>query len=47
MIAKKNIKAQKEFMMKKLRKELDEAEASIKRGEYYTQEEVIKELGLL
>ncbi len=37
---------EKAFAMEKLRKELDEAEAQIARGEYYTQEEVLKSLGL-
>jgi len=37
---------EKEFAMEKLRQELDEAEASIKRGEYYTHEEVLEKLGL-
>ena len=39
-------KAVEEFAMEKLRQELDEAEASIKRGEYYTHEEVLEKLGL-
>lgn len=38
---------EKEFMMEKLKQELDEAEASYRRGEYYTQEEIMKEFGLL
>jgi PHD/YefM family antitoxin component YafN of YafNO toxin-antitoxin module len=38
---------EKEFVMEKLRQELDEAEASYRRGEYYTQEEIMKEFGLL
>lgn len=38
---------EKEFMMEKLRQELDEAEASYRRGENYTQEEIMKEFGLL
>jgi len=38
---------EKEFAMEKLRQELDEAEASYRRGEYYTQEEIMKEFGLL
>lgn len=37
---------EKEFVIEKLRQELDEAEARIRNGEYYTQEEVMKELGL-
>lgn len=38
---------EKEYVYTKLSKELDESEKQIKKGKFYTQEEVMKEFGLL
>lgn len=38
---------EKEYVYTKLSKELDESEKQIKEGKFYTQEEVMKEFGLL
>jgi len=38
---------EKEYTYTKLSKELDESEAQIKEGKFYTQEEVMGEFGLL
>jgi len=37
---------EKEFALDKLAKELNEAEIGMKKGEFYTHDEVLKELGL-
>ena len=38
---------EKEFAMKKLAEEIKEAREQVKRGEVYSQEEIMKEFGLL
>ncbi|MDP4008329.1 MAG: hypothetical protein Q8P68_04010 [Candidatus Peregrinibacteria bacterium] len=38
---------EKEFAMQRFAKELDEAMAQVKQGKVYSQEEVMKEFGLL
>ena len=38
---------EKEFAFEKLAAEIKEARAQVKRGEFYTQEEVMKKFGLL